>query len=101
MEQQQTRKLGQLNAYQIAALAMLVSTAAALVVVTFVRRFASRLGTGGENSGRAMMQPGVGLAPDTGTPRHFSENLIVPGVTESAAEISAQDARQGRSPEGA
>ncbi|HZU13725.1 MAG TPA: hypothetical protein VFB58_12870 [Chloroflexota bacterium] len=33
-------------------------------------------------------------------PHHFSEGLVVPGFTETGADIERQDDRYGRSPEG-
>jgi hypothetical protein len=33
-------------------------------------------------------------------PQHFSEDLVVPGFTETGAEIVKQDREEGRSPEG-
>jgi hypothetical protein len=39
--------------------------------------------------------------PTAAAPPHFTENIIVPGLTETGEQIMRDDAQHGRSPEGA
>jgi hypothetical protein len=97
-----------LNGFAIAALAMVTSTAVAIAIYFGLRRKSGRLAsppgqpTAARHSrGRADVPAPPGRpsrAP--GAPDHFSENLILPGFTQTGDEISEQDARQGRSTEG-
>lgn len=45
-------------------------------------------------------QPDVNTVMPAQVPTHFTENVIVPGFTETGADIEEQDDRLGRSPEG-
>ena len=89
-------KLGTLNAYQIAGLAVLTSTAAAITVLLAMRRFAGRTPVGAASARDSA--PGEAMAAQI--PHHFSENLLVPGFTETGAQVLEDDDRLGRSPEG-
>jgi hypothetical protein len=98
MQREETDRLGDLNAYQIAGLALVASTLAALGVVFLLRR-SGILGSPAlpPNFDK---QPAVPHSPETGTPHHFSEELLVPGITYTGEEVAQQDAEVGRSPEG-
>jgi hypothetical protein len=98
MQREETDRLGDLNAYQIAGLALVASTVAALGVVFLLRR-------SGILGGPALppgfeTQPAVPHNPEPGTPDHFTEELLVPGITFTGKEVAQQDAEVGRSPEG-
>ena len=45
-------------------------------------------------------QPAVGDRMSAGVPRHFSEDVVIPGVTFTGVDVRAQDKREGRSAEG-
>lgn len=92
-------RLGELNAYQIAGLAIVVSTATALSVLYAMRHLTSERTPHGDGETSTLPKArGEGISR---VPHHFSENLTVPGFTETGREVSERDARQGRSPEGA
>ncbi len=102
MDQPKTARLARLNAYQVAGLAIVSSAVAAGAVLLLMRRFVFRPQSRQETlpTGEPEVQPAVETSAPTETPHHFSENLIVPGKTATGTEISEQDARDGRSPEG-
>ncbi len=100
MNQDGIDKLSDLNKYQIAGLALLGSTLAALSVIFTLRRFGlvSR-----RVAPEAMDAPGQtpdGAVMSSEIPHHFSEDLLVPGLTYTGAEVQQQDDHDGRSPEG-
>lgn len=45
-------------------------------------------------------QPAVDTSMPAEVPHHFTEDLIVPGFTETGADVERQDDEDGRSPEG-
>ena len=83
-------RLGRMNAYQIAGLAILCSSVAAITVLVAVRRTVAR---------RTAQNPPTAV-PFTTTPAHFTENMIVPGITQTGTEIAEEDAQLGHSEEG-
>jgi hypothetical protein len=97
METQQPSKLARLNAYQIAGLALLTSTVAAVSVL-----IAIRFALNDDASVEKPREPD--LATDTRTngrtPDHFSEDSVVRGFTGTGPDVLRQDAERGRSPEG-
>lgn len=90
--------LGGLNAYQIAGLAIAVSSVVAAAVLLAVRRLIGR--DQGAEPELSIGQPPIGPETSAEMPHHFSEELIVPGFTETGSEISEQDATDGHAPEG-
>lgn len=98
MESEKTDKLGELNGYQIAGLAILASTLAALGMVFLLRR--SGLLGARPLPPEMATQPAVPHTQDNGTPNHFTEELLVPGITYTGEEVAEQDRVAGRSPEG-
>jgi hypothetical protein len=46
------------------------------------------------------VQPVADPAQSSDVPSHFSEDLIIPGLTHTGQEILEQDLQQGRSPDG-
>jgi hypothetical protein len=98
METEKADRLGELNGYQIAGLAALVSTVAALAVVFALRR--SGILTVPLKGHGHETQPAVPHSASTGTARHFSEELLVPDKTFTGEQVAEQDKRTGRSPEG-
>jgi len=89
----------------LVATAVLTSSATALVVLYFLRlrrrgRDTTRSGGGRPAVGGAPVQPAVSTAAPADAPSHFSEDLLVPGLTSTGPEIVRQDIEDGRSPEG-
>lgn len=97
MESEKVDRLGQLKGYQIAGLALVASTVAALAVVWTLRRLGI---LGPRQAGGDERQPAVPHGSHGETPRHFSEELLVPGMTFTGEQVAAQDHEIGRSPEG-
>lgn len=97
-------RLGELNPLQIAGLAVLSSAIVAGTVTALVRRFFHHGAHPDETADDGLLvptsQPATAEPLPADVPQHFTEALIVPGITESGAEISEQDANDGRSPEG-
>lgn len=100
MNQDSIDKLSDLNKYQIAGLALLGSTLAALSVIFTLRRFGlvSRRVTPEAVDGPGQTPDGAAMSSEI--PNHFSEDLLVPGLTYTGAEVQQQDDHDGRSPEG-
>ena len=93
------KTLANLKPYQIVGLAILLSTAAALTVAFLLgRRSPQELPD--STIEQMAPQPAVGTAAPPDVPHHFSEDLVVPGFTETGAEISHDDETEGGSPEG-
>lgn len=90
--------LANLKPYQIVGLAVILSAAAALAVAFLLRRGRSR---DESPAARVPPQPAVSTNSEPGVPQHFTEDLVVPGFTETGAEVSQEDETDGRSPEGA
>ncbi len=111
MESLSTKKLGELNSYQVAGLAVLASGLTTLGVVLLLRRTVFRAkrpdthdagqSWAAPTDGTEAAQPAVGIEMPAELPRHFTEDLIIPGYTETGQQVSEQDDREGRSPEGA
>jgi hypothetical protein len=95
MEKQTINRHGTLNVYEIAGLAIAASAIAAATVLVAVRR----MYRGQELRGSAGMSNQPAIDPEQ-VPQHFSEDLIIPGFTQTGAEIADEDARDGRSHEG-
>ncbi|MDQ2745517.1 MAG: hypothetical protein M3Z66_24935 [Chloroflexota bacterium] len=100
MNQDSIDKLSELNKYQIAGLAVLGSTLAALSVVFTLRRFGLVRRRAAPDAVDAPGQTPTGAAMSSEIPQHFSEDLLVPGITYTGAEVQQQDDHDGRSPEG-
>jgi hypothetical protein len=98
MDQEKVETRTELNGYQLAGLAVVASTVAALAVLYIVRLLGivgpQAMPDGGDT------QPAVPHAPGDGASTHFSEELLVPGLTYSGVEVEEQDRTEGRSPEG-
>jgi hypothetical protein len=102
---EESRGLDRLNAWQLAGLAAALSTAVAVIVFIYVRRTAEVVPIGRPDHGRrdafSNRSASESRPPKpAGVPRHFSEDLIVPGVTQTGDQIARDDATQGWSPEG-
>lgn len=97
------RKLAELGPVPLAALTMAVSIAGALLVLLMTRlwngRAAPEIDTAGTE--RIPPQPEVDLAMPATMPGHFTEELVIPGFTETGADVERDDDTLGRSPEGA
>ena len=111
MDQPTVDRLGRLNRYQIAALAFITSAVAAVAVLLAIRRFLftqtpeSSVAPAADRRAEdtfsdSMEQPDTPEAMGTAIPHHFSEDLIVPGLTKTGPEILQDDDQDGRSPEG-
>lgn len=108
MDAQNRIRLARLNSLQIAGLAVLTSTLAALSVL-----FAVRLAMGRhrpvtadvatampESTAPDTVQPAVDSEMEARLPHHFTEDLIIPGFTETGQDVLRDDETAGRSPEG-
>jgi len=101
MKTTNTNRLSALKAYQIAAIAALTSTLAAVSVLFVVRESVKRWAARILRDGAASRPPGyVTPASPATTADHFTETLLIPGITESGSQIARRDAEEGRSPEG-
>lgn len=97
------------NSLQIAALGVLVSAIVSLGVI-FTLRFltgrqpgasATREWSNGSTRGTPPpLQPAIGIEMPATVPAHFTEDVVIPGFTETGQEIELQDDIDGRSPEG-
>ncbi len=92
MGNQKITERRELNALQIAGLAIVGSTLAAVATLIAVRRWGlvRRPKTEAEGS----------MVPRRTNPGHFSEDAIIPGFTYTGAEVEEQDSQSGRSSEG-
>ncbi len=109
------------NSLQIAALGVMVSAIVSLIVI-FAIRFLTG-GRAGSANGQQFsdtlpsataaeapvapplasgptMQPAVGIVMPAQVPHHFTEDIVIPGFTETGQDIELQDDADGRSPEG-
>jgi hypothetical protein len=96
------RKLAQLGPVPLAVIAMAVSLGGALLVLFVTRLWrgapAPEIDTTGAE--RIPPQPDVEAAMPAGVPGHFTEELVIPGFTETGADVERDDGALGRSPEG-
>jgi hypothetical protein len=97
MEREKVDRFSGLSALQIALLAMAASTVAAVGTLLGLRRFGIVRKPSGANE---VAVPAVPTRTGTSFPNHFSEEIVVPGITYTGAEVQKQDEREGRSPEG-
>lgn len=97
------------NSLQIAALGVLVSAIVSLGVIFTLRflapgrRRSSDTDEWSNGSGRgtpAPTQPAVDIEMPATIPHHFTEDVVIPGFTETGQDIELQDDVDGRSPEG-
>lgn len=97
------------NSLQIAALGVLVSAMVSLSII-FTLRFlaASRacspaMDTSSNGSTRGTpppIEPAIGIEMPATVPQHFTEDVVIPGFTETGQDVELQDDIDGRSPEG-
>lgn len=97
MDSQKVDRLAGLTALQIAALALGGSTIAAVVTLIGLRRIGLVRARSDANPAPRAAGP---VMPAVAVPRHFSEDVVVPGITSTGADVRKQDERDGRSPEG-
>jgi hypothetical protein len=93
MNREQVKGLARLNGYQVAGLAFAASAVAAIATLVILRRTILRRP---EPAAPSLWEHPVDGPP----PKHFSENLIIPGFTETGEQISRHDAEEGHSSEG-
>lgn len=95
----------------LAGVAVLTSVLVAVGVLYLVRRGHGGMSEGsgdhalnghgsGDHSGTVPIQPGIIREMPAHVPHHFTEELIVPGFTETGQDVEQQDDELGRSPEG-
>ncbi|GAC1324373.1 MAG: hypothetical protein NVS2B16_04760 [Chloroflexota bacterium] len=85
----------------IAVIAVAGSTIACVSVYLAVRARRTRKTPYSEqDAGGTTAQPAVGTITPAGVPHHFSEDLVIPGLTLTGQETIQQDNVLGRSPEG-
>ncbi len=100
MESEKVDRLSALSALQIAGLAIAGSTLIAVATLIGLRRLGLVRSLPQENAGTGEPQPAVPVATSASIPKHFSENVVVPGITYTGADVRRQDEQDGRSPEG-
>jgi hypothetical protein len=98
MDSEKVDRLSALSALQIAALAIAGSTIAAVTTLIGLRRLGMVRRRTSENFENA--QPSVQVRMPPTVPNHFSEEVVIPGVTYTGADVLRQDELEGRSPEG-
>jgi hypothetical protein len=114
------RKLAGLGPIQLAGIALLASIVSALLVLLTGRLWngaqnapagtaQSSAGTGSSQPAsdidtagveRIPPQPEVDMAMPADVPTHFTEEIVIPGFTETGADVERDDDTLGRSPEG-
>jgi hypothetical protein len=96
------RRLAELGPIRLAGIAMVASIGSALLVLLFTRLWSGAAGPEMDTSGadRIPQQPEVDLAMPATVPGHFTEELVIPGFTETGADVERDDDTLGRSPEG-
>jgi hypothetical protein len=113
MDRKEIDQLSRLSPLQLVLLAIGASALAAVAMLFMIgikRRSGSPRGPGSDRHAAAEpdlykeevpVQPAVDTVMQADIPDHFTEDLIVPGFTETGAEIQKDDETLGRSPEGA
>jgi hypothetical protein len=112
------RTLAELGPLQLAVIAMAASIGSALLVVLVSRLWAGQKEerpqplpgttqvraperqTDATGADRIPPQPDVETAMPATAPSHFTEELVIPGFTETGADVERDDETLGRSPEG-
>jgi len=102
MEQESLTTPKPLQMVGLAALAIFTSAAVAIAVLYAVRsRQRSASGSAAQLEVETIpVQPGVNTSAPVDAPTHFSEDVIVPGFTETGTQVLEDDNALGRSPEG-
>jgi hypothetical protein len=100
MDKEKVDRLSDLSALQIALLAMAASTVAAVATLLGLRRLGIVRRRSNAHEVGVPAQPAVPVTTGASFPNHFSEDIVVPGLTHTGADVQAQDERDGRSPEG-
>lgn len=101
------RTVGGLSGYHLAAItgtAVVGSVTAAVSVLLIVRRRTRAMIVRGQQESKLESSSAAEATRKEATgpeiPRHFSEELLIPGLTHSGVEIVQEDESNGRSPEG-
>jgi len=94
-----------LNAYQLAALGLLSGTIVSIATYLVMRLLLSPIGEhqpaeSGESGSEPPIQPGIDPEMPAHVPHHFTEDLVIPGFTETGQDVERDDDTKGRSPEG-
>jgi hypothetical protein len=100
MDSEKVDRLSALSALQIAGLAIAGSTLVAIATLIGLRRLGVVRGRPKENAGDLGPQPAVPVVTSASIPNHFSEDVVIPGMTFTGVDIQRQDELEGRSPEG-
>lgn len=100
MDSEQVDRLSALSALQIAGLAIVGSTLVAVATLIGLRRLGVVRSRPMEYAGAPTAQPAVPVVTSTSVPNHFSEHIVIPGMTFTGADVRRQDELEGRSPEG-
>jgi len=101
-------RLGEMNSLQIAGLTVLTSAAAALGVLFALRKTgflqrpadSEREDERQPGKGDPAAQPAVDTSAPVSAPRHFSEDVVLPGKTETGEDVVREDDEEGRSSAG-
>jgi hypothetical protein len=102
----QTEQLSDAKTYRVAAVAGIAAIiASSLTALTVIFLLRWRRQTRAEKRDELQVeqvptQPAFNTSAPVRMPNHFTENLVVPGVTHTGSEIAQHDDLEGRSPEG-
>lgn len=99
-----TDRLTKLGPFHLAAGAMVFSLLISLMVMA-ATWLLTRAGSAPQTEGSStetpsVVQPELETPISTEPPSHFTEEIIVPGFTQTGAQIAEEDATRGSSPEG-
>jgi hypothetical protein len=100
MDREKVDRLSGLSALQIALLAIAGSTVAAVATLIGLRRTGMVRSRSDANQASVQLQPAVRVMTAAAVPNHFSEDIVLPGITFTGADVRVRDERDGRSPEG-
>lgn len=100
MEREQlTEAITYRTAAGLGAIALFASALTAVLMLIVLRQRSAHP-AGEKASGQTPARPVVDTVAMARMSNHFSEDLLVPGLTHTGPEIAEQAVRQGRSPEG-
>jgi hypothetical protein len=100
MDSEKVDRLSALSALQIAVLAIAGSTVAAIATLIGLRRLGLAGNRPNGDSNTMQPQPAVGDRMSAEVPRHFSEDVVIPGMTFTGVDTRERDEQASRSPEG-
>lgn len=84
----------------VALLAGALFRAAITAGIVVAARLAASHRSNDDGNASVPIQPAIDPQMPSQVPHHFTENLLVPGFTETGQQVEEEDDTQGRSPEG-